>query len=138
MKKPNKRYVCQVHVIVTTPLVTSNNPIVTCFTTQSLEIKLTITTKMSCTPFNIHKSNVQGANKQLTNVGYTYKFMVFSTKLSKIVSTKAFLDWKTICGHNLYDTLQSQTNSTILINKSPFTTNNMISFKKPTCVGSSF
>ncbi len=138
MKKPNIHYICQVCVIVTTPLVTSKRPIVTCFTTQSLKIKFTITTKMSCTPFDIHKSNLQGANKQLANVGYTYKLMVFCTKLSKIVSTKTFLNWRTICGHSLYDTLWSQTNSTILINKRHFTTSNMRSSKKPSCVGSSF
>jgi hypothetical protein len=44
---------------------------------------------MSYTPFNIHKLNVQGANKQLANVGYTYKLVVFSTKLNKVVFNKS-------------------------------------------------
>jgi hypothetical protein len=45
-------------------------------TTWSQKMKLTTTTMMSWTPFNIHKSNVQVANKQLANAGYTYKLMV--------------------------------------------------------------
>jgi len=36
--------------------VTSNNLMVTCYVSQSLEIKLTTTTKTSCAPFDIHKS----------------------------------------------------------------------------------
>jgi hypothetical protein len=38
------------------------------------------------------------ANKQPTNASYTYKLMVFSTKLGRIISTKVFLDGNTICG----------------------------------------
>jgi hypothetical protein len=77
----------------------------TCFVSQSLEIKFTTTTKMSCIPFNIHISNVKMANTQLTNVGYTYMVMLFSIKLSKIDSTKTSLDGKTTHKHNLYDNL---------------------------------
>jgi hypothetical protein len=35
---------------------TSNKLMVTCYISQSFELKLTITTKTSCTPFDIHKS----------------------------------------------------------------------------------
>jgi hypothetical protein len=71
---------------------------VTCFASQSLEIKLTTTTKMSCAPFNIHKLNVQVVDEQLTNASCTYKLMIFSTNVGKTISSKAFLDGKTICG----------------------------------------
>ncbi len=65
--------------------------------------------------------------------------MVFSTKLGITISTKTFLDGKTICGQSLYDSIQSQTNFTIFISKSPFIINNTKSSKKPTyVVGSSF
>ncbi len=37
---------------------TSNNPMVTCLASQSLEIKFTTTTKTSLAPFDIHKSKV--------------------------------------------------------------------------------
>jgi antitoxin component of RelBE/YafQ-DinJ toxin-antitoxin module len=39
---------------------------VTCFVSQLLEIKLTTIAKMSCIPFDIHRSNVQVANTRLT------------------------------------------------------------------------
>jgi hypothetical protein len=51
-------------------LVTSNRPTITCFGSQLLEIKFTITTMMSCVPFDI-QSNVQVVDKQLANAGYT-------------------------------------------------------------------
>ncbi len=45
--------------------------------------------------------------------------MVFSTKLGKTFSTKAFLDGKTICGQNLYGDLWNQIDSIDFIGKSP-------------------
>ncbi len=83
----------------------SKRPIVTCFASQLLEIKLTTTTKMSCIPFDIHRSNAQLANTQLANVGCTYMVMIFSTKLGKTNSAKTFLNGKTTREHNLYDNL---------------------------------
>ncbi len=55
----------------------SKKPIVTCFASQLLEIKLTTTTKMSCIPFDIHRLNVQVVDTQLANVGCTYMVMFF-------------------------------------------------------------
>jgi hypothetical protein len=56
-----------------------------------IQNKLNKMKKPSFTPFDIHKSNLHLANKQLTNVCYTYVLMVFSTKVDKIASTKALL-----------------------------------------------
>jgi hypothetical protein len=64
--------------------------------------------------------------------------MVFSTKLGITFSTKAFLDGKTICEHNLYDNLWNHIDSTNFIGKNRLTTNNISYSKKPKCVGSSF
>lgn len=50
---------------------TSNNSMVTCYISQSLEIKLTTTIKTSCTPFDINKSNVQVVHRQLANASFT-------------------------------------------------------------------
>ncbi len=47
-------------------LIISKRQIVTCFVSQLLEIKLTTIAKMSCIPFDIHRSNVQVANTRLT------------------------------------------------------------------------
>lgn len=63
---------------------------------------------MSHTPFNIRRLNVQMANKKLANVGCKYISMMFSTKLSRTFSTKAFLNGKTIHGHSLYDNLEAR------------------------------
>lgn len=38
--------------------VTLKRPIMACFTFELLEITLTTITKMSCAPFDIHRSNV--------------------------------------------------------------------------------
>ncbi len=72
--------------------ITSNNPMVTWFSSQSLEIKLT-TTNTSCAPFDIHKSKVRVVDKQLAMETCTYVIMVmvFSTKLGKISSI--FFPW---------------------------------------------
>jgi len=55
-----------------TPLLSStlNNLMVTCFTSQSFEIKFTISTNTSHAPFDIDESKVQVVDKQSTNVGY--------------------------------------------------------------------
>jgi hypothetical protein len=67
---------------------TSNNLMVTCFTSQSFEIKFTTTTNTSHAPFDINESKVQVVNKQSTNVNYMQEVMVFSTNLGKTSSTK--------------------------------------------------
>jgi hypothetical protein len=87
------------------PLVSviSNRKIVTCFALQSLKIKFTNITKMSCVHFDIQRSNVQVVDKQLANASYTKVTMAFSTKLGRTFSTKVFLDGKIIHGHDLYD-----------------------------------
>ncbi len=125
---------------IVTPLmfVTSNNPIVTCFASHSLEMKLTTMAKTSHVQLNIHRSKVQMVDKQSTNVGTTYVVMVFSTKFGKISSTNAFSDGKTTHGHNQYTIFYNQMDSTILIGNKPLTTNNIRSSTKPTCVKSSF
>jgi hypothetical protein len=76
---------------------------------------------------------------KLANEGCTYIVMVFSTKLSKTFSTKAFLDGKTPCGHNLHDNLcWSYVDSIVIMWKNFLTKNNIKSSKKPNYVGSSF
>jgi hypothetical protein len=40
---------------------------------------------------------MQVADKQLANVGCTYELMIFSTKVGRPISSKPFLDEKTIC-----------------------------------------
>jgi len=85
--------------------ITPNKAIVTRFALQSLEIKVTTIEQMSHIPFNIHSLNVQMTNKQLANVGCTYITMLFSTKLGRTFSIKAFFYGKTIHGHSLYDNL---------------------------------
>ncbi len=57
--------------------------------------------------------------KQLANAGCTQITMVFSTKLGRTFSTKAFLGGKTIYGHNLYDNFWNQIDSIDFIGKSP-------------------
>jgi hypothetical protein len=56
---------------IATPVmfVTSNSPIVTCFASQSLKMKLTTMAKTSHVQLNIHRSKVQVVDKQSTNVG---------------------------------------------------------------------
>ncbi len=61
-------------VVILAPLVsiTSNNTMVTWFSSQSLEIKLTTTTNTSCAPFDIHKSKcrwlINNQPRQLTHM----------------------------------------------------------------------
>ncbi len=83
----------------------SKRPLMTCFVSQLLEIKLTTIAKMSCIPFDIHRSNVQVVDTQLANVGCTYMVMFFPTKVGKTNSAKTFLNGKTTRKHNLYDNL---------------------------------
>jgi hypothetical protein len=76
---------------------------------------------------------------KLANEGCTYIVMVFSIKLSKTFSTKAFLDGKTPCGHNLHDNLcRSYMDSIVIMDKNFLTTSNIKSSKKPNYVGLSF
>ncbi len=58
---------------IATPFVfkTSSKPMVTCFASQSLEIKFTTTIKTSLAPFDIHKSKVQVVDIQSVNVSCT-------------------------------------------------------------------
>jgi hypothetical protein len=44
-------------------------------------MKLTTTINMLCALFNIQKSNVQMANKQLANISWTYIAIFFSPSL---------------------------------------------------------
>jgi hypothetical protein len=64
--------------------------------------------------------------------------MVFSTKPNKTFLINVFFDGKTTRGRIMYVILYSQTNSTIPINNSPLTTNNIRSSTKLTCVASFF
>jgi hypothetical protein len=52
-------------------------------------------------------------------VGYTYVVIVFSTKLSKLTSTKTLIDGKTTHQHNLHANLCSQMDSIVFRNKNP-------------------
>jgi len=54
------------------------------------------------TNFHIHKSTMHVANKQLTNVNYTYMVMVSSSKLSMLDSNKTLLDGKISQKDKLY------------------------------------
>jgi len=54
--------------------------------------------------------------------GYTYVVMVFSTKLSKLTSTKTFIDGKTTHQHNLHANLWSQMDAIVFKSKSPLPT----------------
>ncbi len=93
---------------------------------------------MSCTLFNIHKSKVQVANKWQANVDYTFIIMVFFYQTRLTFSTKNLFDGKINHGHNWYDNLWSQMDSIVLIGRSPLTTSNIKSHKKPTYVRSFF
>ncbi len=100
--------------------------------------KVTNMANMSCIPFDIHKSNVQVVNKWQANVNYTFIIMVFFYQTRSIVSTKILIDGKIIHGHNLHDNLWIQMDSIVLISRSPLTTSNIKTHKKPTCVRSFF
>ncbi len=54
------------------------------------------------TNFHIHKSTVHVANKQLTNVNYTYMVMVSFSKLGMLDSNKTFLYGKISQKDKLY------------------------------------
>jgi len=51
--------------------------------------------------------------------GYTYVVMIFSTKLSKLTSTKTFIDEKTTHQHNLHANLWSKMDSVVFRSKNP-------------------
>jgi hypothetical protein len=111
--------------------VTSNNPIITCFASLSLEMKLK-TTK-TCAPLEIQRSNVQVVDKQLVNVGTTYVFMSFQP--NSIRFPQQMFSW--MCAHKLYVIYCSQMDSTIIMGNNPLT-KNMKSSTKPNCVRSFF
>jgi hypothetical protein len=66
-----------------------------------VDSKLTTIANTSCVPTDFHKSKVHMVDMQLVKVGHTYATKVFSTKASKILSTKMFFGGKTTLGHNL-------------------------------------
>jgi hypothetical protein len=61
--------------------------------------KVTNMANMSCTPFDIHKSKVQVANKWQANVDYTFIIMVLFYQTRLTFSTKILFDGKIIHGH---------------------------------------
>lgn len=112
--------------------ITSNKPIVTCFDSYFLEIKLITTMNVTFLTFTNRV-----AHKQLNNFDCTYIIMVFSTKLCKTFSTKIFFDGKIIHGHN-FAWQHLKPNGLDNFHRNPLTTSNNKFSKSPPYVGSSF